>query len=264
MALSKHITNIFTRARMFVRIRYRDHKKHQSPFYRCYPYLGKVRLQHTDRRGLIDKDIGFFYNFIPKAASSTIKANLTSKNRSEIKSGKPSYITPSQLSQKQIDHDFQTFYKFTFVRNPYTRMLSAYIDKILKTGYFDKKPKAKISKAMLKKIGPRPSFHDFLFYLENGGLYSNIHWAPQTSIFLIPVNDFDFIGKVEKINTDLQTVLHQLFQSGQGNIFRYSPHATQASHKITDYYDSQAQEIVYRLYKDDFETLNYQYELPIS
>jgi|AntDeeMetagen134_2_1112570.scaffolds.fasta_scaffold00065_7 hypothetical protein len=223
-----------------------------TPFYRRYPYRDGISINSADARGLVDFDLGVFCNRIPKAANSSVIVNLAyRKFGREIpsKEAKKLFLTPSQLRSSEVER-VSGLFRFAFVRNPYTRVLSAFLDKI------DRRERRKNREA---------SFLEFLEYLEKDGLLSNAHWAPQTSLLLIPFNEFDFFGKTENLNEDLGFVLDQV-QGHKENEKMLSAlgNATGASGKLETYYDDQAKAKVDQLYREDFECFGYPMTLPIK
>jgi hypothetical protein len=233
-----------------------------SPFYRKYPFKGKVRLSSADRRGVVDFEMGFFYNRVPKAANTTIMANLAAlKKGTGAQSGQDDLRsifsqTPAWLREDQM-RGFEQLFKFTFVRNPYSRVLSAYLDKIVK----DIEP-GRRKKMGMPASGGIPSFKDFVEWLGRSGLHKDIHWAPQSSILVIPVHKFDFIGRIENLEEDFRMVTGRLdteqHMRSNSNFQTRSPHATGASDKESEYYSEELRRIVAGLYKDDFEAFGYE------
>ena len=85
---------------------------------------------------------------------------------------------------KQDRRSLRRFSFFTVVRNPWTRTLSAFLDKIT-NGPHD-------------KYGSIPGFGDnsrtgfaaFISFLGNGGLHANHHWKPQSDALLLPPSQY--------------------------------------------------------------------------
>lgn len=215
------------------------------PFYKKYPFQGLSSIKSTDDRGCIDFDLGFFCNRVPKAANSTIVTNLVELklgNKINSKQSKKIFRTPASLSKQEVQR-FEQLFKFAVVRDPFSRTLSAYLDKI------DRKYNQKEQKV---------TFKAFLQSLKAGKLHSNLHWTPQTSLFLIPVEEFDFIGKFENLNTDLSTIIGKIKgETTEQGFVRAGPSSTSASDKVLKYYDDECVQLMQELFAQDFELLGY-------
>lgn len=232
------------------------------PFYRRYPYPGGGHIGHADWRGAIDTDHRFFYNRIAKCANSTITQTLAihaGKPYSErAQTAKDAFTHPSALSAEQTQALASDYFKFTFVRDPYVRLLSAYLDKIVRKRYDTRRG----YRALRAGRGDEPpSIDRFIAYLADGGLYANPHWAPQTSLFLIPQAEFDFIGRVETLEADLEFVLGRLFpdraRQGRMEISRSGPRATGAKDRVDELLAPANIARVSRLYEADIAGLGY-------
>ncbi|MDZ7747947.1 MAG: sulfotransferase family 2 domain-containing protein [Halofilum sp. (in: g-proteobacteria)] len=102
------------------------------PFYRRFPFTSPVSIRSADARGCVDLDLGVFYNRVPKAANSTVIVNLARERFGEdipSKTAKRLFRRPAELARRELER-FDELFRFTFVRNPYTRVLSAYLDKV--------------------------------------------------------------------------------------------------------------------------------------
>lgn len=221
-----------------------------TPFYQRYPYHNGISINSADARGCICKRLGFFCNRIPKAANSTIVENLAlwSYNQ-EIpsKMAKKQFTRPSQLTRNEVNQ-LKKMYCFAIVRNPFTRTLSAYLDKVERRA---------------SKNNKKLTFICFLKQLANGQLYSNAHWAPQHSLLLLPLDDFNFIGKVESLEDDLKHVRAQILnKKSKAELKAFNTNATGARKKLDVYYDNHAIGLVIELFKKDFELFSYSYKLP--
>ena len=208
----------------------------------------------VDRKAFIDLEHGFFYNGIGKAGHSTVIVNLAKiKFGEEVKAGKAktsSFLKPSELNAEQMQR-FDALFKFTFVRNPYSRTLSGYLDKIVRNKLHPK--------PLLARTSARPpSFRDFCDYLADGGLCDQHHWAPQTRLLLIPAAHFDLVGKLEDFEHDFSLVRARLLgEDLQFEVRNHDPHRTDSDKKLNEHYDDHTREIVARLYRDDFLELGY-------
>jgi len=222
-----------------------------TPFYRQYPYRGGISINSADARGCVDMELGFFFNRIPKAANSTVVTNLARlRFGREIPSklAKKMFRTPSALNSREAAR-VESLFKFTVVRNPYTRILSAYLDKVERRALRENK---------------ESSFNDFLQSLKGGKLYSNAHWAPQNALLLLPVSQLDFIGRVEALDSDLSLINEKIRgRSPEAPLTSFPGNATGAGKKLHAYYDAQSAELVRQLYQNDFEMFSYPEDLPL-
>ncbi|WP_158523028.1 sulfotransferase family protein [Oceanococcus atlanticus] len=219
------------------------------PFYRSFPYRGGVSAASADSRGCVDLDLGFFFNRIPKAGNSTVTTTLARLKLGHdvpSKRAKKVFSTPAQLNRAQLGELDQLF-AFTFVRNPYTRVLSAYLDKL--------------GRGQSRADQVR-GFSHFIRRLETGALHKNAHWAPQTDLLLLPRERFDFIGKTESLNQDVNSVLNRLGRQSDQGIQQVLSNATGASKKLEQFYQGNLAQRVLHLYRDDFANFNYSPAFP--
>ncbi len=156
----------------------------------------------------------------------------------------------------------QSYYWFTIVRNPYSRVLSAY----LQIGQEKERGLPNfIDYPGLSELSPK-GFRRFICFLRDEGLYKNKHWFPQTDLLFIPPSSFDFIGRTETLSKDLSYILSTLGLSINNQNSLSLPHkiessagwkVTNATNKIYDFYDKKTIEIVYELYQVDFRNFKY-------
>jgi len=228
------------------------------PFYNLFP--SALEREIVNCRIDISPSYKFVYFRIPKAANSTIVASLYHAETSieltsqvEINKIKADhFLFPDQLNLEQVNEMMENYFKFTFTRNPYRRIISAYLDKIIrnKGGKRDS-----IAGFLLKPNGSDISFDEFLKYLEMGGINQNGHWARQIDLLPIPLDKFDFIGKIENLSVELPGVLYKLFNR-DCKIITMREHATNAEDAYLnlnqDLYDR-----IYKIYEADFEYFKY-------
>ena len=90
-------------------------------------------------------------------------------------------------------------FSFTFVRNPYARLISGWTDKVINQA----------PGGGLKRV--RENLRDFdqfvAWLVDQDPTSINIHFRPQS--FLIP-NQVDFVGRTETLSNDLRAVLLRL------------------------------------------------------
>ena len=153
------------------------------------PFLGgsggQKRLKRAGDKVYISGKYQFAYYKVPKAASTTVLYALLDATKDGLK-------RPLNLSVKDLRKVNDEYFHFTFVRDPFDRFVSCYINKILRNELT-----TKISRFLNKEKTAKISVLDFVMYLEQGGLFKNQHWVPQACLLARPIGNFDFIGKVE-------------------------------------------------------------------
>lgn len=227
------------------------------PFYRRFPYHGPLGLFTVDLRGAWSPDDGFFFNRIPKAANSTIMATLADysdyRRRLGRSRAKSRFLRPSRMSADDAARLDGDAFRFTFVRDPYGRLLSAFTDKVVR-----KRKQARPFYHWLGRVDPGPpQFIDFLRFLGAGGALSDAHWAPQSDLMLLPMARFDFVGKLERLEADLAFVVDRVFASDAPLQLRRAGPRTDSHRSLAGAYTPEGLEIVNRVYAADFETFGY-------
>lgn len=249
------------------RMRDRYRARHHPFFRHLTPPA--VPLSLIRGRVAIDVEAAFVYYRIPKAANSTVTWSLYRTRggapEASIDMAKGSaFAHPAELTPAQAEQAVRRYRHFTVVRNPFTRVASAYLDKIA-----GGEPQAR---RVARSLGCTPAsldFARFLDYLEHGGgLYRNAHWAPQTALLPLPPEALSFILYTEHLDRDLPALLHTLYperepiveryRHKQGSAGRDHRHRSRAGERLLELYDGPGlQERVARLYRRDFEALGY-------
>lgn len=161
--------------------------------------------------------------------------------------------------------------KLTCVRNPFSRILSAYLNKVKPFAYdnatADRDPYFHMIFQSIdsyrKAVHPEFSvvnFICFLNWIESSGdsLAQNEHWIPQTEILGQGEVIFDYIGRFENILTDGPLLLSRMscdiaFPSQQA--VNFPP--THANDLVKKYYTDCEYDAVRRIYAADFKYLGY-------
>jgi len=225
------------------------------PFYRRHPYGGPLGLFTVDMRGAYSPEDGFFFNRVPKAANSTIMATLgdySGYSKRFSRGGKKSrFLRPARMSAAEVARMDAEAFRFTFVRDPYGRALSAFADKVVR--------KRKQARPFFRWLGrvEAPAFIDFLRFLEDGGAMSDAHWAPQSDLMLLPVAEFHLVGRLERLEADLSAVVERVFAPAAPLAIRRAGPRTDSHRSLEGAYTPEAIGIVNRVYAADFETFGY-------
>lgn len=181
---------------------------------------------------------------VPKSAGRSVVRGLF-----DVKSVEHA---PAQWYQ-QLDPDrFQRYFKFTFVRNPWDRAVSAYT-------YLGKGGSAasEEDRHWAGFVSNFESFDDFICqWLTPDTAMRNALFTPQV-IFLKDMFgriDMDFVGHFESLQQDFDTVAGKLGITGQ------LPHLNQSrSASYQSFYSEQSRQRVGEVYAEDIEAFGYSF-----
>jgi Sulfotransferase family len=195
---------------------------------------------------------------IPKCAGQSVervflsKTGLTWETRSPLllRHNPDPCLGPARLAHLYAEEyvrlghislsDFNSYFKFSIVRNPWERLVSEYKYRIEKTGlsFFE----------FLRFLFPKEGMSDFRRHIE-----------PQWK-FVCDANRniiVDKLIRMENLQQEIESIFQQIF-----NERIVLPKANQ-SHNSTDYrkfYDDRTARFVEEFYKDDIKLFNYTFE----
>ncbi|WP_298435902.1 sulfotransferase family protein [uncultured Jannaschia sp.] len=180
-------------------------------------------------------------------------------------------------------------YAFTCVRNPYTRILSSFFDKIAGIQRNGKRYRGKLVPQLAAKYGVEvgspeddfqfdqiASFRRFLLFARDTIRFRrpmdpDIHWsamAGHVGTFVANGGRYDHIVFTETFNEGMQTVLDHIetpvpvdlaevprFNESEG-------HGPKRAHPVEDYFDDLSMHLVWEIYHRDFKLFRYDFENP--
>jgi hypothetical protein len=148
------------------------------------------------------------------------------------------------------------YFRFCFVRNPYTRTLSAYLNKILGNSLPEKSIILSQLGLDMRDMSIPISFEQFISAIEKQPIsMMNNHWRHQYYSTYQDTMNYHFIGKFERFDEDFSYVMEKLGASSY--YLSESRHATNSTSKFNEYYTDELLERVYELYQIDFKTFDY-------
>ncbi len=197
---------------------------------------------------------GLVYMNNAKAGCSSIKKSLwMSKSPSSFTQPHDKGRSPFRHMFKKIMLDrkqFETAQVFTMVRNPYTRVLSAYLDKVAtgKGGFAGSHFRNRF-----QVKGRIPLFSEFLELIasEEPELLDQ-HFAPQFYTTLHPLICYDFIGHIEELEK-----VGSWLDSWKIPQEEFRPHATNARQLLQQHYTAKDYDRVRAYFAADFEAFGY-------
>lgn len=227
----------------------------------------RVRANWVIRRAAVNPVHRYCYFRLPKCANSTVIKTLF---RNDSSLGDVPESANFRTMKKHFSGLFRArawsprdltakYFCFTVVRNPFTRVLSAYLDKVAAANAGQYRYVAEFAGV---EEACQVSFPDFVSFLESGGLFANPHWAPQTSLIPLDSRDLAFVGRVENLEVDLRQLINRLF--GEGSFKGVSNRADRrrgSDIKVSDFYSPDLIDRVFRLYWFDFEEFGYSINL---
>jgi len=161
--------------------------------------------------------------------------------------------------------------KFCFVRNPYSRVLAAYLDKFepFVTGKLAREASPyfyrmyeDINEFRLQNMPEEKKVNFFVFLqwirLSNNIQANNEHWAPQVDLLQLHTTKYNYIGKFENIENDAQHLLNSMavdLEFPTQDKIQFAP--TRASEKVGLYCTDRESQIIKAIYSLDFRLLNY-------
>ena len=183
----------------------------------------------------------FVYLGCGKCGSSSIGAMLR-----EVP-GVRGHQHDSILYYRDRQSDWNDHYVFTFCRNPYSRLVSAWFE-YKKKGMFQGLKNELSEKHLNRVIDHFPAFVKSIERVDH------IHWN-RFDMLLRDV-DIDFVGRFENLQEDFDTVCDKI-----GIPRQQLPHENKSKHKhYTEYYDEATKQIVAEKYAKDIEYFNYKFD----
>jgi hypothetical protein len=149
-------------------------------------------------------------------------------------------------------------FTFSFVRNPYARVLSAYLDKIRRPS---DQYRIEFCRAHGLNADSEITFYDFLSRIRPVPPHElDGHWRPQADNLLLGGLDIDFIGNVEFFLSDFDVLSHQTRLTTNCYInTRGRNHCTKAELLIDEYYTEKEVLLVNEIYEEDFRAFYYNF-----
>ena len=215
---------------------------------------------------MISKDKRCIFIHIPKTAGTSIEKLIQGENYTK------GWSSHKKLYEYQDEDNFEKYFKFAFVRNPYSRILSVF--NYYKNGGNDRglilRPK-KIYNYILKKITTNNildidiarkipnDFDEFceLFIKEKMDFYGRN--TLDTQLSFIQINEeiaVDFIGRLESINKDIEVIKTKF------NIKLNLEHKrrTKKTGHYSNYYNDFTKKIISNAFAEEIDFFEYKFK----
>lgn len=234
-------------------------------------YCKHVPIGAFDYSVNISNKYNYLYVETPKAACSSIKVSL---QRMELEL--PDFyredfedihnrnfsplLKPSQIGSFATFINKPNLFKFCFSRNPYTRLLSSYLNKI-KANKFQKKHILMHLGKDVSKLNAEVTFAEFVDVICVQPIDNmDPHWRIQYYQTFQDSIKYDFQGKVENFDRDFEFVLKTLNRDYQKYISQEVRHASKANDLVETYYTPSLIKKVKAKFALDFDYFEYSYD----
>lgn len=185
---------------------------------------------------------------IPKAAGISVGYALFGRH-----TGNHATVADYQLAFSR--REFESFFTFTFVRNPWDRLLSAY--HFLKNGGRNEEDRRWAD----AHLAVYANFEAFVHgWVNRENINSALHFIPQYRFITLPGRpgpQVDFVGCVETIEADFTRVRERV---GSGAALTCDNKTAGRMGDFRSYYDDRTREIVAGVYREDIELLGYDFD----
>ncbi len=224
------------------------HLREKVKEYQEYKAYQKLRRQDGHVYQCFDATKSIFVH-IPKAGGISIIKSLYGDQAGGF--GHPTYMRFLKLYGKKR---FDAYYKFTFVRNPWDRLYSAY--SFLKKGGMNHQDQ-QFSEEVMAQVN---SFEDFVMqWLTPERVNSWVHFVPQYTYITNEKGDLvvDFVGRFETFEIDFKTIREQI--GVKQPLIHLNKTMNKKALSYKDIYTCEMKAKVETLYKKDIELFNYSY-----
>ena len=186
---------------------------------------------------MINHQYKFLFIHIPRTSGSSIEYQFSYKEGQE----KNKHWNLNDWKNHLNSNDFDSYFKFTFVRNPWDILISKYV-----TSWYS-----------LKGRGPSIGYKSgktLKYFLDHYEPVAHEHGDSLLSYF--DPKQMDFIARFENRNKDLKYISNKIG-------FNIDTNTKRRDHRhkkhYTEYYDDETREIVAERYAKDIEYFGYKF-----
>ncbi|PRY92741.1 sulfotransferase family protein [Hasllibacter halocynthiae] len=237
------------------------------------------------------------YRVVPKCACSTIGQVMFYSDHGryfdgdihDAKHGLHKWAMEGSQPRIEANVSGHRSFAFTCVRNPYTRILSSFFDKIAGIQRNGRRYRGNLVPLLTQRYGVEvggedgteefdqiASFRRFLLFARDTirwrrPMDPDIHWSAMSghiATFVVNGGRYDRIFHVEEFERGMQSVLdeveppHPVSVADVPRFNESADHGPKRLHPVEDYFDDLAMHLTYEIYKKDFRLFRYDFEDP--
>ena len=209
----------------------------------------KVIFIHVPRCGgtsieqnLWKKEFGDYFSFKENDEKHLLQGFID-KYRNKYQSDGLQHLTYNNIS-KIYPNEVNFFFKFSFIRNPFSRVVSLYCEIM--------KYRKDLRDFLL--INKDSSFKNFLNLIKKN---HHTHWMPMVNFF--NKNTLDFVGKFENFENDLLEIGNKIDLNFENKNFSGEHKFSDTNNYLRFYEDEENIKIVEKMYHDDLKTFGYNF-----
>jgi hypothetical protein len=210
----------------------------------------------------------YVYFAVGKAANSTVKHHLYDlehlgthfKTKSVHDRQNSPLLSPYQVPDEMMEDVFLSpkYFRFVMVRNPYSRLLSCYLDRIVPA---DSLPYRQLIVAQKRTVGDAVTFEEFIrTIVAQRPFQQNNHWRVQVHEICHSVIPMDYVGKQEQFADAMRHIWARIAPKVPAPDFtaeNKSPSVTSAESRLAEFYTPELIDLVRTAYAEDFAVFGY-------
>ena len=196
------------------------------------------------------------YIEVPKAGCTSIKATIGRYYGSRKMGGGLKESSHLRVERGALPQSLQGYFKFSFVRNPFSRLVSCYLDKI----YRFRQSGDVYAASAFRRLPTDISFSNFVYEISKiPDYWADHHFKSQYAILYRRGRLLaDWVGRLENIDRDWEELASR-FDLIRGIEFHKSTQDLGPYEDYRSYYTQELIELVYQRYRQDFEVFGYPY-----
>ena len=206
----------------------------------------------------------FIFWHIPRTGGSSISEALspiTNKGHGSVSVGPSLHYGPMHvgIGSWVEPKEWLDYFWFAFVRNPFSRALSAYH---ARKGYYSQSKLSRLQKGQFKNAGIEVPIEELSFeqFLENevgNPCFIMLRQTQSDFLYKGECRDPDFVGRFENLTEDWETICKTITWGG-----KRLGHLNNTNLETKDYrkhYNQRSRQIVQDFFVEDMERWNYEF-----